>query len=94
VKDLGRCNLELYQIEHSILYRKKIEKFALDQYESNIIVGIQQIAITLPIILDYTNYHLMFASSVEAVLLALVIWSAWKWPTQKQGERYVIKYVE
>ena len=46
---------------------------------ANIIVGILQLGLVLAGIVD-PNIYFVFASSVEAVLLFLVIWYAWKWP--------------
>jgi hypothetical protein len=48
----------------------------------NIIVGIIQLVFVLAGIFD-PNIYFVFASSVETVLLILIIWYAWKWPTQE-----------
>jgi hypothetical protein len=48
----------------------------------NIIVGILQLVFVLAGIFD-PNIYFVFASSVETVLLILIIWFAWKWPTQE-----------
>jgi len=50
---------------------------------TNIIVGIIQIVFVLGMILGDTDLLYLFSSSVEAVLLLLIIWYAWKWPTQE-----------
>jgi hypothetical protein len=50
---------------------------------TNIIVGIFQIGLVLVSIIGDPNYFYMFGSSVEFVLLLLIVWYAWKWPTQE-----------
>ncbi len=49
---------------------------------TNIIVGIFQIGLVLVSIIGDPNYFYMFGSSVEFVLLLLIVWYAWKWPKQ------------
>ncbi len=49
----------------------------------NIIVGILQISLVLVSGIESSNSYFIFASSVEAVLLSLIVWYAWKWPTQE-----------
>ena len=49
---------------------------------ANIIVGILQLGFVLAGILD-PNLFFVFASSVETVLLLLIIYYAWTWPTQE-----------
>ena len=48
---------------------------------TNIGIGVLQLGFVLAGILD-PNIYFVFASSVEAVLLLLIIWYAWTWPTQ------------
>jgi hypothetical protein len=48
----------------------------------NIVVSILQLVFVLGGILD-PNLFFIFASSVEVVLLGLIVWYAWKWPTQE-----------
>ena len=50
----------------------------------NIIVGMLQLVFVLGGILD-PNIYFVFASSVETVLLVLIIWYAWKWPLQESN---------
>jgi hypothetical protein len=49
----------------------------------NIIVAILQLVFVLAGILD-PNIYFIFASSVETVLLLLIIYYAWTWPTQEK----------
>ena len=51
---------------------------------TNIIVGILYIGVVLAGIIGDPNYFYMFGSSVEFVLLLLIVWYAWKWPKQKE----------
>jgi len=55
---------------------------------ANIIVGILQIFFVLTGILD-PNLFFKFASSIETVLLLLIIRHAWTWPTQEDSTRIV-----
>ncbi|MFX1507550.1 MAG: DUF6326 family protein [Promethearchaeota archaeon] len=48
----------------------------------NIITGLLQLGFVVAGIFD-PNIYYIFASSVEIVLLLLIIWYAWKWPTQE-----------
>ena len=48
----------------------------------NIIISILQIVFVLVGILD-PNLYFMFASTVETVILLLIIWYAWTWPIQE-----------
>ena len=50
---------------------------------TNIIVGIIQIVFVLGMALGDTSLLYIFSSSVEALLLVLIVWYAWKWPTQE-----------
>ncbi|MHA2298884.1 MAG: DUF6326 family protein [Candidatus Hodarchaeales archaeon] len=50
---------------------------------TNIIVGISQIGIVLASAIGDPNIYWIFAHGVEAVLLSLIVWYAWKWPTQE-----------
>ena len=47
----------------------------------NIVVSIIQLVFVLAGIID-PNLYFVFASGVETVLLLLIIWYAWNWPTQ------------
>jgi hypothetical protein len=47
---------------------------------TNIIVGIIQIFFVLGMLLGETDLLYLFSSSVEAILLSLIVWYAWKWP--------------
>ena len=49
----------------------------------NIIVGIAYIVVVLGFLPGETYAFYIFGSIVEAVLLLLVVWYAWKWPTQE-----------
>ncbi|MHA1978759.1 MAG: DUF6326 family protein [Candidatus Hodarchaeales archaeon] len=60
----------------SLFLKAKLNRWA------NIIVGIMQLGFVLGGILD-PNIYFVFASSVESVLLLLIIWYAWKWPIQE-----------
>ena len=48
----------------------------------NIIIGIFQALFVVAGIAD-PNFYFVFASIVETVLLSLIVWNAWKWPTQE-----------
>ena len=50
---------------------------------TNIIVGIIQIVFVLGMALGDTSLLYIFSSSVEALLLVLIVWHSWKWPTQE-----------
>jgi hypothetical protein len=50
----------------------------------NIIIGIVQLILVVPSVIDLPNYYFMFASSIETVLLILIIWTAWTWPKQEE----------
>lgn len=54
---------------------------------TNIIVGVLEIAIVFSsnFIGEPWAYY-VFGSSVEVVLLALIVWYAWKWPKQEKAE--------
>jgi hypothetical protein len=49
---------------------------------ANITVGILQLVFVLAGILD-PNLYFVVASSLESVLLVLIIYLSWKWPTQE-----------
>ena len=49
----------------------------------NIIVGILQTGLVIVSGIESSNSYFTFASSVEAVLLLLIVWYAWKWPIQE-----------
>jgi hypothetical protein len=53
---------------------------------ANIIVGILQIAINLGFLIGETYAFYIFGTLVEAVLLSLIVWYAWKWPKQERVE--------
>jgi hypothetical protein len=59
----------------SLALKAKVNRWA------NIIVGILQLLFVITGILDQDIYF-VFASSVESVLLLLIIWYAWTWPVQ------------
>ena len=50
---------------------------------TNIIVGIAYIVVVLGFLIGESYAFYIFGSIVEAVLLLLVVWYAWKWPTQE-----------
>jgi len=50
---------------------------------TNIIVGILYLGVVLVSIIGDSNYFYIFGSSVEVVLLLLIVWHAWKWPKQE-----------
>lgn len=50
---------------------------------TNILVGILQIGFVLPSIIGDSNIYFIFASSVETVLLALIVYFAWTWPIKE-----------
>lgn len=47
----------------------------------NIIIGVIQLLFVIAGIVD-PNIFFVFASGVETVILLLIIWYAWKWPTE------------
>jgi hypothetical protein len=47
---------------------------------TNIIVGILYLGVGLVSIIGDTNYFYIFGTSVESILLLLIVWYAWKWP--------------
>ncbi len=49
----------------------------------NIIVGIFYIVVVLGFLIGESYAFYIFGSIVEAVLLGLIVWYAWKWPTQE-----------
>ncbi|UCG00811.1 MAG: hypothetical protein JSW11_14470 [Candidatus Heimdallarchaeota archaeon] len=51
---------------------------------TNIIVALLQLVFVLAGIFD-PNIYFIFASGVEIVLLLLIIWYAWTWPTQESS---------
>ena len=51
---------------------------------ANIIVGIVQIVVVITFIFVGESWaYYIFGSIVEAVFLSLIVWYAWKWPTQE-----------
>ena len=50
---------------------------------TNIIVGILYLGVVLVSIIGDSNYFYIFVTSVEVVLLLLIVWHAWKWPKQE-----------
>ena len=50
---------------------------------TNIIVGIFEIAFVVGSAIGESWAYYVFASIVEVVLLSLIVWYAWKWPTQE-----------
>ncbi len=60
----------------SLILKPKVNRWA------NIVIGIFQLIFVLGGIID-PNIYFVFASSVESVILLLIIWYAWTWPTQE-----------
>ena len=50
---------------------------------TNIIMGILHIAIAIGNVIGETWAYYIFGGIVEVVLLSLIVWYAWKWPTQE-----------
>ncbi|MHA2032070.1 MAG: DUF6326 family protein, partial [Candidatus Kariarchaeaceae archaeon] len=50
---------------------------------TNIIVGVIQLVLILGMVLGEIDLLYLFSSTVEAVLLLLIVWYAWTWPTQE-----------
>jgi hypothetical protein len=50
---------------------------------TNIIMGILHIAIAIGNVIGETWAYYIFGGVVEVVLLSLIVWYAWKWPTQE-----------
>jgi hypothetical protein len=50
---------------------------------TNIIVGILHIVLALGTTIGESWAYYIFASIVEAVLLLLIVWCAWKWPKEE-----------
>ena len=53
---------------------------------TNIIVGILYIFVMLGSAIGVSWFYYIFGSIVEAVLLLLIVWYAWKWPKQERVE--------
>jgi len=53
---------------------------------ANIIVGIFEIVYVLGGAMGESWVYYIFASIVEVVLLSLIVWYAWKWPTHERVE--------
>ena len=54
---------------------------------TNIIVGILEILVVVSsFFIGKPEAHYLFGSSVELVLLLLIVWYAWKWPKQERAE--------
>jgi hypothetical protein len=49
---------------------------------TNLIIGILQLVLVFPSVIGDANLYFRFASSVETVLLLLILWYAWTWPEQ------------
>lgn len=50
---------------------------------TNIIIGIFQILVLIAAVIGESNYYYIYATSLETILLCLIIWYAWKWPSQE-----------
>lgn len=61
----------------SLALKAKINRWA------NIIVSILQLGLVVPSIIGDSNIHFIFASSVETVLLAIIVYFAWTWQTKE-----------
>jgi hypothetical protein len=61
----------------SLILKAKVNRW------TNIIVSILQIVLVLPSVIGDSNIYFIFASFVEIVLLALIIYFAWTWPTKE-----------
>ena len=61
----------------SLTLKAKVNRWA------NIIVGIVYTGVALITILTATSAGYLVYGSVEAVLTALIVWYAWKWPKQE-----------
>ncbi len=62
----------------SLILPAKVNRWA------NIIVGIAYIIVQLSSLFIGESWaYYIFGSIVEVVLLALIVWHAWKWPTQE-----------
>jgi len=59
----------------SIILKAKLNRWI------NIIVGILYILVTVGNVIGETWFYYIFGSVIEFVLLILVVWFAWKWPT-------------
>ena len=53
---------------------------------TNIFVSIFQICLVLPSVFGDSNIFFMFSSSVETVLLALIVYFAWTWPAKEDDK--------
>ena len=62
----------------SIVLKARMNRWA------NIIVGISQIAIILGSAIGESYVYYISGTIVEAILLSLIIWYAWKWPKQEE----------
>lgn len=49
----------------------------------NIIMGILYIVVAIGSVIGETWAYYIFGTIVELVLLLVIIWTAWKWPTQE-----------
>ncbi|MFA5313695.1 MAG: DUF6326 family protein [Methanomassiliicoccales archaeon] len=47
---------------------------------ANIVIGAIYIIMALGLAVGESNLHYIFGSVVEAILLSLIVWIAWKWP--------------
>ena len=60
----------------SLILKAKVNRW------TNIIMGILHIAIAIGNVIGETWAYYIFGGVVEVVLLLLIVWYAWKWPTQ------------
>ena len=60
----------------SLILKAKVNRW------TNIIMGVLHIAIAIGNVIGETWAYYIFGGVVEVVLLLLIVWYAWKWPTQ------------
>jgi len=60
----------------SLILKAKVNRW------TNIILGILHVAIAIGNVIGETWAYYIFGGVVEVVLLLLIVWYAWKWPTQ------------
>ncbi len=60
----------------SLILKAKVNRWV------NIIMGVLHIAIAIGNVIGETWAYYIFGGVVEVVLLLLIVWYAWKWPTQ------------
>jgi len=61
----------------SLILKAKVNRW------TNILVSVFQLVLVVPSVVGDSNIYFMFASSVETILLALIIYFAWTWPTEE-----------